>query len=123
MKSHLLPLVAAAVLVAVPAATAYAAPPAEVRQFLDTAAAKADARLADAGVLPSGQALKVRATVGSDGRIAGLSVVESSGSRDTDAAVKDALKRLAVGPVPTQVAGRAVILTLGKDAIVQAKAR
>jgi TonB family protein len=123
MKSHLLPFVAAAVLVAVPAANAHAAPPAEVRQFLDGAAAKADARLGEAGVQLTGQAVRVRATVGADGRISGLAVVESSGSLDTDAAVKVALKRLAVGPVPAQVAGRAVILTLGQGAIVQAKAR
>ena len=123
MKSHLLPFVAAAVLVAVPAANAHAAPPVEVRAYLDEAVAKADARLAEAGVDLSGQSVMVRATVSSDGRLNGLSIAETTGSRDTDAAVEAALKRLRVGPAPAQLAGRGVTLTLGSGAIVQAKAR
>ncbi|HEY8573164.1 TonB family protein [Phenylobacterium sp.] len=123
MKSHLISLVAAAVLAVAPFATAHAAPPAEVQDFLGHAAASADAKLAAAGVNLAGQPVKVRATVGSDGRLSGLSIAESTGSRDTDAAVEAALKRLAVGPVPAQVAGRKVMLTLGQAPIVQAKAR
>ena len=123
MKSHIFPFVAAAVLVAVPAANAHAAPPVEVRQFLDQAAARAEAKLAHAGVRLDGQAVKVRATIGSDGRLNGLTVAESTGSRDSDAAVEAALKRLPIGAAPAQLAGRGVLLSLGQPTIVQAKAR
>lgn len=123
MKTQLISIAAAALLVGLPAAQAHAAPNAEVREFLSGAAAKADAQLAASGVHLDGTAVKVRAAIGSDGRLNGLSVVETSGSRDTDAAVEASLKRLPVGYVPPAVAGRNVILTLGQPAIVQAKAR
>lgn len=119
----LLPFLAAAVLVVSPAAGAHAATNTQTRAFLDDAAASADARLANAGVNLAGARLKVRASFDADGRVNHLTVAESSGSLDVDAAVKAALKALEVGYVPPTLAGRNVILTLGAPAIVQAKAR
>ena len=106
----LLSLTAAGFLLAAPS---QAAPAPEVRQFLDHSGQKANARLVKAGVSLAGQTADVRATVGSDGRLMGLRVVRSSGSRDTDAAIEKALNRLRVEAPPALLAGAQVTLAVG----------
>jgi TonB family protein len=91
----------------------HAATAPEVRQFLDHSGAAANARLAKAGVSLAGQTADVRATVGGDGRLMGLRVVRSSGSRDTDAAIEKALDRLQVEAPPALLSGAQITLPVG----------
>jgi TonB family protein len=118
MKAQLLVLSAASLLFA---ASASHAAPSELQQYLDRAHAQADQTLAAASV-PLNAPVTVRAYVGGDGRLNNVHVVGSSGSRDTDYAVEQALKRLAVAGAPTPLVGATIKLTLGEAPIVQAKA-
>ena len=106
----LLSLTAAGFLLSEPARAATAP---EVRQFLDHSGQKANARLVKAGVSLAGQSADVRATVGGDGRLMGLRVVRSSGSRDTDAAIEKALNRLQVEAPPALLSGAQITLPVG----------
>jgi outer membrane biosynthesis protein TonB len=117
MKAQLLLLSAASLLFA---ASAHAAP-SELQQYLDRAHAQAHQTLAAASV-PLNAPVTVKAYVGGDGRLNNLHVIRSSGSRDTDFAVEQALKRLAVAGAPTPLVGASIKLTLGEAPIVQAKA-
>jgi TonB family protein len=116
VKSYLWAMVAAVIMMIAPAA--YAAPNAEVREFLRTMAARAEARVAAAGVRLTGTSVKVRAQVGVDGRLGNPAVVRSSGSRSTDAAVEVALRRMPVY-APAGLTGRSVTLTLGRGGLAQ----
>lgn len=118
MKAQLLMLSAAGLLFA---ASASHAAPSELQQYLDRAHAQADHQLAVASVPLTGP-VTVRAYVGGDGRLNNVHVIRSSGSRDTDFAVEQALKRLEVAGAPTPLVGAAIKLTLGEAPIVQAKA-
>jgi TonB family protein len=120
MKAQLLMLTAASLLFA--GASAHAAPASALDQFVDRAHVQADSRLAAAGITPAAP-VAVRATLGADGKLNGLRVTRSSGSRDTDYAVEQALKRMAVADAPAALIGANVTLTLGPAPIVQAKAR
>lgn len=106
----LLSLTAAGFLLSEPS---HAATAPEVRQFLDHSGQTANARLAKAGVSLAGQSAEVRATVGGDGRLMGLRVVRSSGSRDTDAAIEKALNRLQVEAPPALLSGAQITLPVG----------
>jgi hypothetical protein len=107
---------AAAVMLMAPAA--HAAPSPEVTEFLRKTAARAEARVAAAGVRLAGGSLKVRAQVGVDGRLGNPYVVRSSGSRSTDTAVESALRWMPVY-APAGLTGRSVTLTLGNGSLAQ----
>lgn len=118
MKAQLLMLSAAGLLFA---ASASHAAPSELQQYLDRAHAQADQKLAAASV-PLNAPVTVKAYIGGDGRLSNVHVIRSSGSRDTDFAVEQALKRLAVANTPAPLVGAAINLTFGDAPIVQAKA-
>lgn len=119
MKAQLLMLGAAAFLAASAPALALDR---EVQSFVDHAQAAADAKLASAGVAPTGDT-EVRGTISADGLITGLHVVRSSGSRDNDYAVERALKRLNVGEPPTGLIGAKLTLELAPAGLEAAHAR
>jgi TonB family protein len=105
------------------AATAAQAGPTELQRFQGQAEAQAQAKLGAAGVDLKGQPVEIRATVGGDGRLNGPHVVRSTGSRDTDAAVEAAVKKVSVADAPAALAGNTIVLTLGAGAGGQAGAR
>ncbi|MFL5297623.1 MAG: TonB C-terminal domain-containing protein [Phenylobacterium sp.] len=120
MKAQLLMLSAAGLLFA--AQPSHAAP-SEVQQYAERAHAQADALLAAARVNLSAAGVSVRATVAADGRLRGLQVVRSSGSRDTDAVVETALRKLVVADPPVGLIGGAVTLNVGAAPLGVATAR
>ena len=111
MKLH--HFVAGAAAVALAAAQAQAAP-SEWQGYAARAQAKADAQLRDAGVDLRGQTVSVRATVAPDGRLTGLNVVKSSGSPDTDRAVKAVLSGLIMADAPLGLIDGAVTLNVAE---------
>jgi len=94
-----------------------------VQQFAGRAEAQALVKLSTAGVNLDGHPVAVRAVVDGDGRLNGVHVVRSSGSRDTDAAVEAALKKMVVADTPPALVGGAITLTLGDVPSEQAAAR
>ena len=116
MKSRLLALVAAFVLIAPVAAQA--ASGSEVKEFLRSTVQRAEARVAKAGVRLTGAQVKVRAQVGVDGRLGNPYVIRSSGSKSTDVAVEAALRRMPVY-APPSLTGRSLTLTLGRGGLAQ----
>jgi TonB family protein len=105
------------------AASAVQAAPSALQRFQTQAEAQASASLAAAGVDLKGQPVEIRATVGGDGRLNGAHVLRSTGSRDTDAAIEAAVKKVSVADAPPVLAGNSVVLTLGDSAGGQAGAR
>lgn len=118
MKATLVVLAAAGLLLGVEGVRAA---PASLNQiYVAGVSAQADARLANAGVALPGRTVKVRGTLSGD-RLVGARVVESTGDLATDRAVEDALRRMRTSPVPPELSGREITLTLGEAPIVQAK--
>lgn len=117
MKPHHFLAGAAAVLLA--ASQARAASP-ELQAYVERAEAKADQLLRAAGVDIEHQSVAVRATVAADGRLKGTQVVRSSGSRDTDHAVEEALRKIVVTDAPVGLIGGAVTLNLGRAPMLRA---
>ena len=118
MKAKLCLLAAAASLLT--GATAHAAPT-TVDQFLDGARASAEQQLVTAGVDLKAP-VTVKGYISGDGRLRSVHVVRSSGSRDADYAVTQALRKMPVKDVPPLLVGASVTLALGQPAVVQAKA-
>lgn len=119
MKATLVVLAAAGLLLGVEGVRAA---PAGLNQiYVAGVSAQADARLANAGVDLPGRTVKARGTLSGD-RLLGARVVESTGDLAVDRAVEDALRRMRTSPVPAELAGRDITLTLGEPPIVQAKA-
>ena len=114
MKAQLLALSAAALLLA---SQAHAAASAPVQHYLDDTRAAALQRLQSAGVDLSGQPAMIRAVVRSDGRLDGLRVVGTTGSRDKDDAIAEALRKMRGPDAPAELAGRELTLTLGGDLV------
>jgi outer membrane biosynthesis protein TonB len=119
MRTPFLSMAAAACLTF--ASSAYAAPSAS-DAYAERARAQAEAQLASAGVDLRGQTVAVRGLVGDDG-LRSLRVIRSSGSREVDYAVEQALKKVSVAGTPPLLAGAKITLGLGRgEGIVQAKA-
>lgn len=102
--------VSAAVL-SLAAATVQAAPNPAVQAFLDDAYSQAKAQLG--GVDLSHGVVKVRAHVHGDGRLTGVRVVKSSGSRDADERVVGAVKQVRVRQAPLPLIGSQVDFAFG----------
>jgi TonB family protein len=111
MKTQLLAL-GAATLLALSSTAALASPDAQVQAFLKKVETQADGRLAAAGVDLTGRSVAVKATLDSQGLLYGVHVVRSSGSRDADYAVEQALHRLRVNDAPAQLAGADLTLVI-----------
>jgi TonB family protein len=105
MKAKSLMLAAALALAAGSASAA------DFSGYLDKAGARAAARLAEAGVT-AGQPIQIKTRIDSDGQLRGVTIVGSSGSQDTDAKARAALRFSHVGPPPVELLGRQVTLTV-----------
>ncbi|WP_374469255.1 hypothetical protein [Phenylobacterium sp.] len=118
MRTKLLVLGVASLLLSVEGVRA--APAAFHQAYVASVSAQADAKLANSGViLPDGM-VKVRGVLSGD-RLQNVHLAESTGDLAADRAVEQALRRLKVAPVPAELAGRQVTLTLGAQPIVQAR--
>jgi TonB family protein len=109
MKAQLFVLSAAALLLA----TAVQAAPSASERYIESTRLEAQARLTERGVDVSGKPLALRIGVGAD-RLSAVSVAKSSGSPELDAQAVSALRRLKTGPAPSELIGRAVVLSLGE---------
>lgn len=118
MKATLVMLAAAGLLLGVEGVRAAPAGPNQI--YLAGVSAQADAKLANAGVNLPGRTVRVRGTL-SGGQLVGARVVESTGDLAVDRAVEDALRRMRTAPIPAELSGRDITLTLGEASIVQAK--
>jgi outer membrane biosynthesis protein TonB len=92
----------------------------DVNAYLQRASAVATSEIAAAGV-EDGVRLTVKARVGSDGRLSGIYVVDSSGSLETDQKATRALRHIKVSLPPLDLIGAEVRLALGPQPITQAK--
>ena len=92
MKTLLLAAAIAANLVAASVPAFAGSQDANASAFVRRAEASAAQRLNAAGVSLGGRRIVLRGVIGGDGRLRSLSVVDTSGSRDTDAAVTAALE-------------------------------
>lgn len=75
--------------------------------------ASLDAQVASQGLADDGRSVRIRVKVAPDGA-GGLTIVESSGSADYDAAVKAAARKADVSRPPAELVGRTVTFTLGQ---------
>lgn len=87
------------------------------RAYLASVSAQADARLANSGVQLPGT-LKVTGEL-SGQRLSGVRF-KSTGDLATDHAVDKALHRMPIAPVPPELSGRTVTLTLGSTPLAVA---
>jgi TonB family protein len=120
MKTQILALSAAALLLA---ATTAAAVPAESEQYANRLLPKAESLLSAAGIGPQIQPVSVRATISPDGQLTGLKVLRSSGSPETDRAVASVLRKVLVTDAPIGLLDGAVTLNVGQGVGLQAQAR
>jgi TonB family protein len=119
MKTQILALSAAALMLA---ATAAAATPAESDQYANRLLPKAESLLSAAGIGAQNQPVSVRATVSPDGHVTGLRVLRSSGSPDTDRAVAGVLRKVLAADAPVGLLDGAVTLNVGQGIGLQAQA-
>jgi hypothetical protein len=118
VKTTILVLSAAGLL---SAAGASDAAPRQIQPYLDQASAAATARLESHGVTPA-EAFRVKARIGADGRVNTVALA-GSGSLETDAKAREALRGLKVAKPPAELAGREVSLVVGPAPLLQARAR
>ena len=121
MKTQLLALSAAALLLA--ATIAVADPISESRQYASRVEPKVERLLREAGIGPETQPVTVRATVAPDGHLTGLTVVRSSGSPQTDRVVSQILRQVLVSQAPVGLFDGAVTLNVGAGARIETAAR
>jgi TonB family protein len=110
MKAQFLRLSAAGFLLA--SATSFATA-SELQPVPPRAQARADRLLSAAGLDAQIQPVSVRASIDPDGRVTGVSVLRSSGSRHTDRMVETVLRRVIRADPPLGLTGGAVTLNVG----------
>ena len=66
--------------------------------------------------------VSIRATVDPDGRLSGIQVMRSSGSRSVDIAAETVLRKVIAADPPLGLTDGAVVLRVSEAPIVQAKA-
>jgi TonB family protein len=122
MKTQLLGLTAAGLLLAATSAAAVTTPW-ESKAAADRLHAKTDALLHAAGVDAQTPPISVRARISPDGHLIGVQVLHSSGSPEVDRAVADALRKALVTNAPIGLLNGAVTLNVGQGAGQLAEAR
>nr|MEA2798601.1 hypothetical protein [Phenylobacterium sp.] len=122
MKAQLLMLSAAGLLFAASASASHAALP-ESQQYASRANARAEVLLRAAGIDDQVQPVSVRASVSPDGHLTGLRVTRTSGSRETDRAVAEVLRKILMADAPIGLLDGAVTLNVGQGATIEADAR
>lgn len=119
MNIKVLLLGAAALSIA--ASTLHAAP-AELPYYSARTQAKLHSLLHASGLDSEARSVSVRAFVAPDGRLTGMKVIRSSGSRDTDHAVETVLRKIVVADPPLGLDDGAVTLNLNPAPVVEATA-
>jgi TonB family protein len=115
MKTQLLGLTAAGLLLAATSAAATTTPW-QSQTYADRVQARADALLRAAGIDAQSQPVTVRARVNPDGHLAGVQVLHTSGSPEVDRAVADVLRKVLVADAPVGLLDGAVTLNVGQGA-------
>jgi TonB family protein len=118
MKSLILPLGLAGLLLTAPSSRA-AAP--DLQSYIEQVQDRAHAMLGATGFDFKGQSVTVSASVNPDGRLTAVRVAHSSGSRRADRAVESVLEKLVVADPPVGLVDGAVTLTVTGEPIVEAK--
>ncbi|MGZ6040534.1 MAG: hypothetical protein ACXWKR_17830 [Phenylobacterium sp.] len=113
MKSKLLLLAAAGLLIAGPASAAGRAD-AETQAYTARANARAAALLSAAGLDSPAAPVSVRAKVDADGFLTRLEVLRTSGSAQTDSAVARVLRRILISDAPVGLLNATVTLNVGR---------
>ena len=119
MKLKILLLSAAALSFA---ASASQATDSETQYYSARAQARLPSLLRAARIDSTVRSVSVRATVDPEGRLTGMKVLRSSGSRDTDSAVETVLRKLVRTDPPLGLNDGAVTLNLNPAPIVEARA-
>ena len=104
------------------AGATHAAQPSELQSYTDRAQAHAQRLLSAAGLDGRTGSVAVRATVEPDGRLSGIRVVQSSGSRSADLAAETVLRKVIATDPPVGLTDGAVVLKVSAAPILQAKA-
>lgn len=120
MKTQLLGLSAAVLLLA---ASAASATPSESQQYAARVQPRAEALLRDAGIGPQTQPVSVRAKVTPDGHLGAVEIVRTSGSPEIDRNVASVLRKVLVADAPIGLLNGAVTLNVGRGVGLQAQAR
>jgi len=123
MKTQLLGLGAAALLLAASASSAHAAAHSDPQRYADRLQAKTEALLLAAGVDAQSPPLSVRARVRPDGHLITVQVLRTSGSPQLDQTVAEVLRKVLVTDAPIGLLDGAVTLNVGRRAIREADAR
>ncbi len=110
MKAQFLRLSAAGFLLA--SATSFATA-SELQPVPHRTQAEADRLLSAAGLDAQTQPVSIRASIDLDGRVTGVSVLRSSGSRQTDRVIEAVLKRVIRADPPLGLTDGAVTLNVG----------
>ena len=121
MKTHAFLLTAAALVLA--ASSTWAAP-SESQRYVDRAKADAQSLLRASRLdLLKGQSVTVRAKVDVDGRVVGMQVVRSSGSRAADLAAETLLKKVVTREPLVGLTDGAVLMTVNGAPVLEAAAQ
>jgi len=104
------------------ASVAHAAQPSELQGYTDRAQAHAQRLLSTAGLDGRTVSVSIRATVDPDGRLSGVQVMRSSGSRSIDIAAETVLRKMIATDPPVGLTDGVVILKVSEAPIAQAKA-
>ncbi|THD70230.1 TonB C-terminal domain-containing protein [Phenylobacterium sp.] len=123
MKTQLLGLAAAGLLLAAATSAATAATPWESKAVSDRLQARTDALLRAAGIDEQTPPVSVRARLTPDGHLAGVQVLRTSGSPEVDQAVANVLRKVLVADAPVGLLNGAVTLNVGQRAGQLAQAR
>ena len=121
MKTQLLGLTAAGLLLAATSAGAITTPW-QSQTYADRVQAKADALLRASGIDAQSPPVSVRARVNPDGHLAGVRVLHSSGSPEIDRTVAEVLRKVLVADAPIGLLDGAVTLNAGQGAGLPAQA-
>ncbi len=121
MKTQVFPLLITGLILA--ASVAHAGQPSELQSYTDRAQTHAQRLLSTAGLDGRTGSVSVRATVDPDGRLSGIQVMRSSGSRSVDIAAETVLRKVIAADPPLGLTDGAVTLNVSEAPIVQAKAR
>lgn len=118
MKPLMLPLSLVGLLLIAPSSRAAVS---ELQDYIEHVQAGAHEMLRTTGFDFKGQSVTVSASFNPDGRVTGVRVVHSSGSRDADRAVETVLEKLVVADPPVGLVDGAVTLTVTGEPVIEAK--
>ena len=113
MRTQLIALGALAAVL--PAGAAIASPDPVVTTFVDHAKARAEALVNGCGVDLARNVVTVQAFVGSEGHLKSVRVLGSTGPRESDRAIEQALRAVPLDDVPPQLIDAKLTFFLGRD--------